>query len=105
MSNLKECSAEQLGAKKEKIDAACSAAGIADGQSVVVLSEDGICSYRYSAPVGAVATSKDIPSCSATMCQKIQESLQHYCQNRGLPPGTPVPVYTSEGEVCYCYCS
>lgn len=105
MSNLKECSAEQLGSRREKIDAACSAAGIDDGKSVVILGEDGICSYRYSAPAGAVATSKDIPSCSVAMCQKIQEALQRYCHDKGLPSGTPVPVYTPEGEVCYCYCS
>lgn len=105
MSNLKECSAEQLGIKKEKIDAVCHAAGIADGQTVVVMREDGLCLYRYSAPAGAATKGVEIPNCSAALCQQVRAQLQNYCQVKGLPPGTAVPIYNVDGSVCYCYCS
>lgn len=105
MSNLQEYSAEQLGAKREAIDAACHAAGLADGQIVVVMGEEGLCLYRYSAPAGAVAESNAIPNCSATLCLQVREALHNYCQAKGFPLGTAVPIYSPDGSVCYCYCS
>jgi hypothetical protein len=45
-----------------------------------------------------------IPNCSQELCKQLSRYIQQRCMDSRFPPGTPIPVITKDGPLCYCYC-
>lgn len=105
---IPEWTAEQIGERKAQIDAACSAAGFANGHPVLIKTNDDVVLYRYHAAqdeeVGAANTGEPAPNCPVAVCSELREIIEEYChKDPWLPPGAPIAIYY-DGGVCYCYC-
>lgn len=105
---IPEWNAEQIGERKARIDAACSAAGFANGHPVLIQTEGEVVLYRYHAAQekteAANADEPPIPNCPVDVCQKFGSIINEYChQDPWLPPNAPILIYYND-SICYCYC-
>lgn len=105
---IPEWTAEQIGERKARIDAACSAAGFANGHPVLIKTDDGVVLYRYhreqEGTTSATSAGEPIPNCPVEVCKELEPIISEYChRDPWLPPHAPIPIYW-DGGVCYCYC-
>ena len=102
-NGLSEFSPEQLRQHGPTIDAACRNAGMAKGDSMIVMWDNQVYYYRYEGDADRVE-GMPIPNCPVDLCRSIQPQIDRMCQTKGWPPDQPVLVMQPDGSICYCYC-